>query len=527
MYPRHSHWIAGPGTPARPAQRPIRLEAVNLTKLFGSFTANQDVNLRLHHGEVHVLLGENGAGKSTFMNMLYGQLTPDSGAIAVDDREVVIDSPAAALERGIGMVQQHFALVPSLTVAQNVVLGAEARRVRYSPREVERQVRATVERVGWDIDITARVSDLAVSAQQRVEILKLLHRGATTLLLDEPTALLSPVEIDNLLTIVRGLRDDGCSILLVTHKLREVEEVADAITVLRQGVVTGRFDAAQIDARQIATAMTGRDEIPAVTTDGRVPADAEVALVVEGLTVAADHGVGLHGVSFSVRAGEVVGIAAVEGNGQHELVQALTGVAESTGTVLLGGTDVSSASSLKRRRAGLGVIPADRRHEGVVEPMNLVENFAINAVAAGGYRRRGGLLHWRRMREDATRAVRAYDVRPGRVGATAGSLSGGNMQKLVIARELEASPRVVVASSPTWGLDVGAVADVQQRLVALRDGGAAIVLSSPDLDEIVALSDVILVLYRGRIVASFRRDSLDMAELSLALIGSGGADVAA
>lgn len=497
-----------------------RLAARGLTKRFGSFTANRGIDLEIEPGTVHVLLGENGAGKSTFMNMLYGHLQPDEGTIELDGVPVQIGSPGAALEHGIGMVHQHFSLVPSYSVAANVVLGVEPERVGWSPRRVSREVRATVDRLGWDFDVDRRVEDLPVSAQQRVEILKLLHRGARILLLDEPTALLTPTEIDALLETIVALRDGGAAILLVTHKLKEVESVADTITVIRHGEITGHFARGEATQVELARAMTGRSSIPEVRTTGPAPIDGEVVLEVEGLTVGSAHGGhAVDGVSLSVRRGEILGIAAVEGNGQHELIEALCGLAAVRGgRIRVAGDDITGAPPRRVRAAGVAVIPADRREQGVVGDMTLVENFSLNAVAAGG-RRKSGLLDRVGMRRLAAAAVEAFDIRPGRVEARAGSLSGGNMQKLVIARELSAAPRLVLAVSPTWGLDIGAVADVRERLVGLRAEGCAIVLSSPDLDEVIDLSDRIVVLYRGRVVAQFTRDDLDTDTLAVALMG--------
>jgi ABC-type uncharacterized transport system ATPase subunit len=519
MCPSPKSAPAGVRDERTPAGAPT-IEVRGLTKRFGSFVANNSVTLTLEPGSVHVLLGENGAGKSTLMNMLYGHLEPDAGDIVVNGVPHPITSPARALELGIGMVHQHFALVPSLTVAQNVALGVEPNRIVYSPRTVSRDVRATVERLGWNFDVDRRVEDLPVSARQRVEILKLLHRGARVLLLDEPTALLTPTEIDALLDVIVELRDSGAAILLVTHKLKEVERVADRVTVLRSGEVTGSFVGGSLDSQAMARAMTGRASIPEVRTSGVVPDDARVVLRVEELTVRGEHGLAVDRLSLTVRQGEIVGIAAVEGNGQHELVQALCGLhAIESGEVRIDGRDVTGARARQLRAAGLAVIPADRREQGLVGDMTLVENYSLNAVAAGERRTRLGLLDWPDMRERATRAVNAFDIRPGRIAAPAGSLSGGNMQKLVVARELSAEPSLVVAVSPTWGLDIGAVSDIQERLVALRAAGRAILLSSPDLDEVLALSDRVVVMYRGRPIAEFPRSTLNMDDLSMALMG--------
>jgi ABC-type uncharacterized transport system ATPase subunit len=494
--------------------------ASGLTKRFGALVANDSVSLELRPGTVHVLLGENGAGKSTFMSMLYGHLRPDDGFVLVDGEPVEIGSPGDALAHGIGMVHQHFSLVPSYTAAQNVVLGSEPSAIGYSPRVISAEVRATVDRLGWNFDVDRRIEDLPISARQRVEILKLLHRGARTLLLDEPTALLSPAEIDDFLQIITDLRSTGAAILLVTHKLKEVEEVADEITVIRHGVITGHFDRGTATSVELARAMTGRDNIPEVKVTGQPSADAPFLLDVRGLSVGSASRQTVTDLSLQVRAGEILGIAAVEGNGQDELVAALCGLTPtSRGSIRLAGADVSGLSPRRIRAAGLAVIPADRREEGTVGDMTIAENLALNDVAAGRTRL-GGLLDRRAMRRAASRAVTDYDIRPGRVEARANSLSGGNMQKLVIARELANDPSVVLAVSPTWGLDIGAVADVQNRLLQLRSKGCAVLLVSPDLDEILALSDRVVAMYRGKIAASFDRSTIDTDQLALALIGA-------
>jgi simple sugar transport system ATP-binding protein len=509
-------------------QPPPALELLGLTKRYGDFTANDAIDLRVAAGEVHVLLGENGAGKSTLLNTVYGHQRPDAGSISVHGREVRFSSPADALAAGVGMVHQHFSLVGSFSVAQNVVLGAEPGRGGLLARKAaERAVQQTADAVGWDFDVRARVGDLPVSGQQRVEILKLLHRGARVLLLDEPTALLAPSEIDGLLETISGLRDRGCSIVLVTHKLREVTAIADTVTVIRHGSVRGVLARGDFDEEALAAAMTGRDGIPA-TLGGEHAAPArtnpvaagEALLELTGLCADTDAGTpALQDLSLAVRAGEIVGLAGVEGNGQHELVEVVAGLrALRAGRVVVAGRDVTGVTPRAVRAAGLGVVPADRKGWGVVPEMSLVENLALNEVAAGRDRR-GGVLQWRAMRERAEELVREFDIRPGRIDAPAGSLSGGNMQKLVIARELSAGPRAVIASSPTWGLDVGAVDAVHQRLRAARDAGAAVLLSSLDLDEVLALADRVLVVYRGRITLDVARADLDDRELAVAMIG--------
>ncbi|WP_240658642.1 ABC transporter ATP-binding protein [Microbacterium sp. CPCC 204701] len=496
-----------------------RLVATGLTKRFGSFVANDSIDLTLEPGRVHVVLGENGAGKSTLMNMLYGHLQPDVGTISLDGTPVDINSPSAALHHGIGMVHQHFSLVGSYSVAQNVILGVEPRGALLHPRDISTSVANTVARLGWDFDVDKKVEDLPVSAQQRVEILKLLHRGARILLLDEPTALLSPTEIDSLLDIIEKLKADGAAILLVTHKLPEVERVADTISVIRHGKVTARYEDTNIAPAEMARAMTGRVDIPQIVSKPRTPG--APVLELRGVTVSGVHGHDvISDVDLTIHEGEIVGIAAVEGNGQHELVQAILGTAKiRAGRIALAGHDITGRSPRHVRASGVAVIPADRRAEGTVSPMSLVDNYALTTVAAGGFRR-GPFLDRRAMTAAATSAIDRYDIRPGRPAAAASSLSGGNMQKLVIAREIDAEPQCLIAVSPTWGLDIGAVADVQRRLVEVRNAGQAVLLSSPDLDELLALSDRIVVLYRGQVVAEFTRDTLEVDELSLALMGS-------
>ncbi|MBM9469299.1 ABC transporter ATP-binding protein [Nakamurella leprariae] len=510
---------------------PLALELIGITKRYGSFTANDSIDVRVEAGEVHVLLGENGAGKSTLLNTVYGHQRPDSGSILVNGREVAFASPADALAAGIGMVHQHFSLVDSFTVAQNVVLGDEpARGGLLQSAAAERAVQATADRVGWDFDVRRPVGELAVSGQQRVEILKLLHRGARILLLDEPTALLSPTEIDGLLETLDGLRASGCSIVLVTHKLREVTAIADHVTVIRHGQVRQVLGRGEFDEGVLAAAMTGRDRVEpaavgapaggAVTAPRAVAPAGDVLLELSGVSARSDAGTpALQDLSLHVRAGEIVGLAGVEGNGQHELVEAIAGLRPvQSGRIALGGTDVTGWSPRRVRATGLGVVPADRRGWGVVPEMTLVENLALNEVAAGRDRR-GGVLQWRAMRRRAQQLVSDYDIRPGNLDATAGSLSGGNMQKLVLARELSAGPRVVVASSPTWGLDVGAVEAVHDRIRAVRDAGTAVLLSSLDLDEVLALADRVLVIYRGRITLDVPRAELRDDGFALAMIG--------
>ena len=497
------------------------LELRGVTKRFGSVVANDGVNLRANSGEVHVLLGENGAGKSTLMNVVYGHLQPDAGQILVHGEVTRFPSPSHALRAGIGMVHQHFSLVPSFTVAQNVALGAEGRPGALRMKRLEQSVQDVADRLGWSFDVRKTTGDLAVSGQQRVEILKLLFRGANILLLDEPTALLAPPEIDSLLGTIETLRADGAAIVLVTHKLREVASAADRVTVIRHGRTGSVLARGEFDEASLARAMTGRDGDLTPRSAPGVPVEDGTAAVLEvaDFTVMGDSGSpAVDGISFAVRPGEIVGIAGVEGNGQHELVEALSGLVPATGTYAVNGGSVSSAHPKAVREAGLGIVPSDRRAWGIVSALSISDNLALSSIALGHSTRRG-FLDRRSLRTTARELVEKYDIRPADIDAPAGSLSGGNMQKLVVARELNAKPTALVAASPTWGLDVGAVSDVHNRLRDARDSGCAILLQSLDLDEVLALADRILVMYRGRIVLEVDRADVDLERLSLAMIG--------
>ncbi|WP_213815983.1 ABC transporter ATP-binding protein [Glaciihabitans sp. dw_435] len=507
-------------TTSAPAGAPA-LELRGITKRFGAVVANDSVDFAVGKGEVHVLLGENGAGKSTLMNVVYGHLQPDAGAILVGGTARRFHSPSDALAAGIGMVHQHFSLVPSFSVAQNVVLGAEGRPGVLNTRAIERSVQDVADRLGWSFDVRKMTGDLAVSGQQRVEILKLLYRGATVLLLDEPTALLAPPEIDSLLETVETLRARGDAIVLVTHKLREVASAADRVTVIRHGRTGDVFVRGEFDEASLARAMTGRDGdlTPRSSPGIPVPAATPAKFSVSGLTVAGDTGTpAVDDVTFSVRPGEIVAIAGVEGNGQHELVEALSGLTSSSGSITLGGVDVSGGHPKAMREAGLGIVPADRRAWGVIGAMSIADNLALSSIALGRSSR-SGFLGRSGIRSTARTLVEKYDIRPADIDALAGSLSGGNMQKLVVARELHAKPSALLAASPTWGLDVGAVSDVHSRIREARDEGCAVLLQSLDLDEVLALADRILVMYRGRIVLEVDRADVDLEKLSLAMIG--------
>ena len=498
------------------------VEMKSITKMFGETVANNSIDFDLRPAEIHVLLGENGAGKTTLMNILFGHVRADSGSISIRGQQVNIHSPSDAIANGIGMVHQHFSLVPSFTVAENVMLGVrKASNLVLRDHEIETAVADRSKRLQMPMNAAALVEELPVDLQQRVEIVKAMYRDAAVLILDEPTSLLGPTQISNLLTILSNLRDLGHSIVLVTHKLAEVMEVADRVTVLRRGSRVSSIERGSFDQRSLARAMTGQDrgrlpERASIGGEGRPP-----SLEIKDLTVRAGRGdaPAIARLTLSVSPGEIVGIAGVEGNGQRELVDALMGlVIPTSGTINVGGRDVTSATPAARRNAGLGVIPEDRQGLGLVLDMTLAENLAIADLAAGRYRRRG-IVQWDDVRERARQLLVEYDVRPPDPDVIAGSLSGGNQQKVVLARELSSNPAALVADNPTWGLDVGAIDYVHLRLLRRRDEGGAILLITLDLEELYKLADRIAVIYRGRLMLVSPASQIDDGDLGMAMAG--------
>jgi len=498
------------------------VEMRSISKVFGDTVANNSIDFDVRAGEIHVLLGENGAGKTTLMNILFGHMRPDAGTILLRGQAVDIQSPSDAIANGIGMVHQHFSLVPSFTVAENVMLGVrKASNPVLRDHEIEAAVASRSGRLQMPIDASALVEELPVDLQQRVEIVKAMYRDATVLILDEPTSLLGPTQISNLLGILSNLRDLGHSIILVTHKLAEVVEVADRVTVLRRGSRVSSMERGQFDERSLARAMTGQDreklpERASIGENGKAP-----SLIINELTVQAGRGdaPAIDGLSLSVYPGEILGIAGVEGNGQRELVDTLMGInPAASGSVAVSGQDVTTANPAARRAAGLGVIPEDRQGLGLVLDMTLAENIALADVAVGKFRRRG-VVQWDEIRDHARRLLEEYDVRPPDPDVRAGSLSGGNQQKVVLARELSSNPTVLVADNPTWGLDVGAIDYVHLRLLRMRDEGGAILLITLDLEELYKLADRIAVIYRGKLMLVSPASQVDDGDLAMAMAG--------
>ena len=497
---------------------PLLLELLGITKRFPGIVANDHVDFELAKGEVHALLGENGAGKSTLMNILYGLYHPDEGEIRLEGKRIRIDSPRDAIDRGIGMVHQHFMLIPVMTVAENIVLATEPTKGPFLDlASAEKRVRELSKQYGLTVRPEAKVASISVGMQQRAEILKALYRGAEILILDEPTAVLTPQEASELFTILRSLQEDGKSIIFISHKLNEVLEIADRITVLRQGKRIDTVPREGATREGLARLMVGREVVLSVEKPPAEPG--ETLLEVKDLVVADERGLeAVRGISLEVKAGEIVGIAGVDGNGQSELIDALTGLrSPSAGTITAAGENLTSANARACLDAGVGHIPEDRQVRGLVLDFTLAENLALHDYAKEP-NSRWGWLYPGRLIERAGRLLKEFDVRGGRPQTLAAALSGGNQQKVVIAREVSRDPRILVAAQPTRGLDVGAIEFVHRRLVKERDEGRAILLVSFELEEILSLSDRILAVYEGRIVGEYE-PGVSEEELGIAMTG--------
>jgi general nucleoside transport system ATP-binding protein len=497
---------------------PPALELRGITKKFGSVVANDRVDFDVVAGEVHALLGENGAGKSTLMSVLYGLYKPDAGEILIDGEPAEIGSPSAAISLGIGMVHQHFMLVRVMTVAENIVLGQEpSRRGMLDLKAARARVRELSERYGLQVDPDARIENITVGAEQRVEILKALYRHARILVLDEPTAVLTAQEVRELTGVLNRLKQDGTAIVFISHKLGEVLEVADRITVLRRGKKVDTVARAGATERSLARLVVGRDVLLAVEKTRSKPAGP--LLEVRDLYVRDDRELEkVSGLSLSVRAGEIVALAGVDGNGQQELVDAITGMrAPESGVVEIGGEDIAGKGVRAATEAGVAHIAEDRQLRGLVLPFTLTENLALREYRKPVFSARGWLRlsYWKDL---AKRLLREFDVRGGGPDSYAVSLSGGNQQKVCVAREIASDPKLLVAHQPTRGLDVGAIEFVHRRLIEERDKGRAVLLVSLEYEEVKALADRILVIYEGTIVGEFPPDASE-EELGIAMTG--------
>lgn len=497
------------------------IEMLNITKVFPGIIANDDITLQLRRGEIHALLGENGAGKSTLMSVLFGLYQPEKGVIKKNGEVVQIRNPNDATALNIGMVHQHFKLVEVFTVLDNIILGAETTKMGFLQKKAARKkVENLIETYGLKVDLDAKVEDITVGMQQRVEILKMLYRDNEILIFDEPTAVLTPQEIDELMEIMRNFAKSGKSILFITHKLNEIMAVADRVSVLRKGKYIGTVNVADTNKQELSTMMVGRPVQLEVDKDAAKPTD--VILDVQNLTVPSKlhSNDAVHDVSFRVRAGEIVCIAGIDGNGQTELVYGLTGLEKSSGgTVTLCGEDISNAS-VHKRLSNMSHIPEDRHKHGLVLDFTLEQNLVLQRFREKRFEN-FGFINTKAVREYANELIEQYDVRSGQGAVTtARSMSGGNQQKAIIAREVDREMPLIIAVQPTRGLDVGAIEYIHSQLVAQRDAGKAVLLVSLELDEVMSLSDRILVMYEGEIVGELDPKQTDVQELGLYMAGA-------
>ncbi|MBP1153904.1 MULTISPECIES: ABC transporter ATP-binding protein [unclassified Paenibacillus] len=506
---------------------PIKVEMRGITKRFPGIVANDDISLTLRQGEILALLGENGAGKSTLMNILFGLYQPDEGNIAVNGERVTIANPKTAIRLGLGMVHQHFKLVQPFTVTENIILGLEPRqRLRIHYREAEQEVARLSERYGFRVDPRARVQDISVGMQQRVEIVKTLYRGADILIFDEPTAVLTPQEIQELMDIMRRLVAENKSIILITHKLKEIMTIADRVTVIRRGKVMDTLTVKETNPDELAAKMVGRQV--SFRPDKKPSAPGAPVLSVQNVTATGSNGLPvLSGLSLEVRTGEILGLAGVDGNGQSELIEALSGLRTvDSGRILLHGSNIANKSPRQISESGVAHIPEDRHKRGLVLDFSMSENMVLKTYYTSAYNR-GGFLDYGAIDKQAQRLIAEFDVRTPDTHTPARALSGGNQQKAIIAREVDQDPELLIAAQPTRGLDVGAIEFIHKRLLEQRDQGKAVLLISLELDEILALSDRIAVIYEGRIVGEVDPEETSDRELGLMMSGSGRSAVGA
>jgi simple sugar transport system ATP-binding protein len=498
------------------------LELRNITKRFGDVLANDRVNIKVEPGTIHAIVGENGAGKSTAMRIAYGFYTADGGEIVIDGEPRRIQTPHDAIALGIGMVHQHFMLVEPMTVAENIIIGAETGGAfSLNLNQAAKEIRALSEEFKLSVDPNATVESLSVGQQQRVELLKALYRRARLLILDEPTAVLTPQEVEEFFAILRGMREQGKTIIIITHKLSEVLAISDDVTVMRDGKVVGRVMTSETNAAELARLMVGRDVL--LRIEKPEAKAGESVLSVRDLSVTSRDGARrLDGVTFEVRAGEIVGIAGVEGNGQTELVESLAGLiaaSHTAGTVEFAGRDITRSDARQRKEMGIAHIPEDRHRRGLLLDFDLSENSILGVHYRKPAVTSGILLDEAAIRARAQRLISDFDVRPANPDLPARSLSGGNQQKLIIGREFDLNPKLLLVAQPTRGVDIGAIEFIHRKLVALRDAGCAVLLISAELEEVTALADRLLIIHEGRIVGEVDPKTATTEEIGLLMTG--------
>ncbi|MGI8495339.1 MAG: ABC transporter ATP-binding protein [Pyrinomonadaceae bacterium] len=497
------------------------IELKNITKTFGTVVANKDVSINVEPGTIHAIVGENGAGKSTIMRVAYGFYTSDAGEIFVDGQAVKINSPQDAIRLGIGMVHQHFMLVDTMTVAENIILGAETGgAANLDLDKANNDILALSNELRLGVNPKAYIEDISVGAQQRVELLKALYRNAKLLILDEPTAVLTPQEVEEFFGILRRMRASGKTVVIITHKLEEVLAISDDVTVMRDGKVVGNVKTSETNAKDLARMIVGRDVLLRVEKTDAAPK--ENVLSVQNLSVKNVHGEVLNDVSFDVRAGEIVGIAGIEGNGQTELIEAVAGLvapANLSGTVEFSGVNITKSSARKRKELGIAHIPEDRHKRGLLLDFDLAENSMLGVHYRPPVASASGLLNDSAIEKRVNEIIQNFDVRPPQPHLPARALSGGNQQKLIIGREFELNPKLLLVSQPTRGVDIGAIEFIHRKLIGLRDAGSAILLVSAELEEVTALADRLLVIREGKIVGEVNPQETSNEEIGLLMTG--------
>jgi simple sugar transport system ATP-binding protein len=497
------------------------LELKNITKTFGSVVANDNVSIKIEKGTIHAIVGENGAGKSTIMRVAYGFYTADAGEISVDGKAVSIKNPHDAIALGIGMVHQHFMLVDTMTVAENIILGAETgSAANLDLEQANRDIAALSDELKLGVNPRALIEDISVGAQQRVELLKALYRKAELLILDEPTAVLSPQEVEEFFGILRQMREAGKTIVIITHKLEEVLAISDFVTVMRDGKIVGNVKTAETNTKDLARMIVGRDVLLRVEKTDAIPKGN--VLSVQNLSVVGKHGKALDDVSFTVEANEIVGVAGIEGNGQTELIEAIAGLvaaSNASGTIYFEGKNITNLSARQRKELGIAHIPEDRHKRGLLLDFDLAENSMLGVHYRSPVSTAAGFLNNSAINKRVNEIIENFDVRPPNRQLSAKSLSGGNQQKLIIGREFELNPKLLLVAQPTRGVDIGAIEFIHRKLIGLRDAGTAVLLVSAELEEVTALADRLLVIREGKIVGEVNPKVTSIEEIGLMMTG--------